>query len=80
MTIKDIFNSAINFDLTNIVYFVGGIILLVMPIGMVWLGAMLMIRAIIEAYIQMNIKVKQVKNMSIIDFCKVVIISNSDKI
>ena len=33
-----------------------------------------------EAYIQMNIKVKQVKNMSIIDFCKVVIISNSDKI
>jgi len=38
MTIKDIFNSAINFDLTNIVYFVGGIILLVMPIGMVWFG------------------------------------------
>lgn len=35
MTIKDIFNSAINLDLTNIVYFFGGIILLVMPIGMV---------------------------------------------
>ena len=43
-------------------------------------GAMLMSRVIIEAYIQMNMKVKRVKNMNTIDFKKVVIISNSVKI
>ena len=48
MTIKDIFNSAINFDLTNIVYFVGGIILLVMPIGMVWFGGMILKDVLID--------------------------------
>ena len=48
MTIKDIFNSAINFDLTNIVYFVGGIILLVMPIGMVWVGGMILKDVLID--------------------------------
>ena len=35
---------------------------------------------LVVVFIQMNIKVKQRKNMSIIDFKKVVIISNSDKI
>ena len=48
MTIKDIFNSAINFDLTNIVYFFGGIILLVMPIVMVWVGGLLLKDVLID--------------------------------
>ena len=42
MTLKDIFNSIINFDLMNGVHFVGAIILLVMPIGMVWFGGMIL--------------------------------------
>ena len=42
MTIKDIFNAAINFDLTNIVYFVGGIILILSPILFVWFGGMIL--------------------------------------
>ena len=42
MTLKDIFNSAINFDLTNIVYFVGGIILILSPILFVWFGGLIL--------------------------------------
>ena len=42
MTLKDIFNSAINFDLTNIVHFAGGIILIFCPILFVWLGGMIL--------------------------------------
>jgi len=48
MTLKDIFNSIINFDLMNGVHFVGAIILLVMPIGMVWLGGMILKDVLID--------------------------------
>ena len=48
MTIKDIFNSIINFDLMNGVHFIGAVILLVAPIGMVWLGGMILKDVLID--------------------------------
>ena len=48
MTIKDICNAAINFDLTNIFYFVGGIILILSPILSVWFGGMILKDVLID--------------------------------
>ena len=49
MTIKDIFNSIINFDLMNAVHFVGGIIVyLFLPIGCVWFGGMILKDVLID--------------------------------
>jgi hypothetical protein len=48
MTLKDIFNSAINFDLMNIVYIFGGIILYLSPIGILWLGGSLLKNVLID--------------------------------
>ena len=48
MTIKDIFNSIINFDLMNGVHFIGAVIILVMPIGMVWFGGMILKDVLID--------------------------------
>tara|TARA_B100000787_G_scaffold151343_1_gene124329 strand:+ start:270 stop:521 length:252 start_codon:yes stop_codon:yes gene_type:complete len=42
MTIKDIFDSIINFDLMNVVHFVGDIILYLSPIGILWLGVFIL--------------------------------------
>ena len=42
MTLKDIFNSIINFDLMNGVHSIGVIILIVMPIVCVWFGGMIL--------------------------------------
>ena len=49
MTIKNIFDSIINFDLMNVVYFVGGIIVyLFLQIGCVWFGGMILKDVLID--------------------------------
>ena len=49
MTIKNIFDSIINFDLMNVVYFVGGIIVyLFLPIGCVSFGGMILKDVLID--------------------------------
>jgi len=48
MTLKDIFDSIINFDLMNGVHFIGAIILLVMPIGFVLFGGMILKDVLID--------------------------------
>ena len=48
MTLKDIFNSIINFDLMNGVHFIGVIILIVMPIVCVWFGGMILKDVLID--------------------------------
>jgi|TARA_B110000977_G_C10850763_1_gene405699 hypothetical protein len=49
MTIKNIFDSIINFDLMNVVYFVGGIIVyLFLPLGCVWFGGMILKDVLID--------------------------------
>ena len=48
MTIKNIFDSIINFDLMNVVYFVGGIIVYLFPLGCVWFGGMILKDVLID--------------------------------
>ena len=38
MSLKDIFNSIINYDLMNIIHTIGAIIFMVLPVGLVWFG------------------------------------------